>query len=107
MTTVTAPHESLTREPVKVRRNVRRLTEHNLQTIATVLDFFACDLDDVRLQQIYKASLRTSRALAQDAANRGEALTPDAARFMQEEELKREILSDVMLRRGVPHGSDD
>ena len=100
----TAPHERLTREPLKVRRNVRRLSDYNLKTIATVLDCFACELNDVRLKQLYSASVRTSRAIAQEAANRGEPLTADAAQFLDEERLKQDILSDVMLRRGVSHG---
>ena len=100
----TAPHERLTREPLKVRRNVRRLTDYKLQTIATVLDYFACNLNDVRLKQLYSASVRTSRAIAQEAANRGESLTADAAQFLDEERLKQDLLSDVMLRRGVSHG---
>ena len=100
----TAPHERLTREPLKVRRNVRRLTDHNLQTIATVLDFFACDLNDVRLKQLYSASVRTSRAIAQEAETKGEPLTADAAQFLDEERLKQDLLSDVILRRGVAHG---
>ena len=100
----TATHERLTREPLKVRRNVRRLTDYKLQTIATVLDYFACNLNDVRLKQLYSASVRTSRAIAQEAANRGEPLTADAAQFLDEERLKQDLLSDVMLRRGVSHG---
>ena len=90
----------------KVRRNVRRLTEYDLQTIATVLDSFVCDVNDARLAQLYKASCRTSRALAQDAVNRGEPLTDDAAQFIKEEQLKRDLLMDVALRRNVPLASD-
>ena len=91
----------------KVRRNVRRLTDHNLQTIATVLDFFACGESDERLDQLYRASVRTSRALVQDAHNRNEPLTADARQFIREEELKQEILQDVALRRGFALGSAD
>ena len=90
----------------KVRRNVRRLTEYDLQTIATVLDSFVCGVNDTRLAQLYKASCRTSRALAQEAVNRGEPLTEDAARFIKEEQLKRDLLMDVALRRNVPLASE-
>ena len=90
----------------KVRSNVRRLTNHNLATIASVLDFFACDINDVRLGQLYRASVHTTRAITQDAANRGEPLTDEAAQFMQEEELKREILTSIALRRNVPLSSE-
>ena len=100
-------HPSLTMSTVsKVRRNVRRLTEYDLQTIATVLDSFVCGVNDTRLAQLYKASCRTSRALAQDAANRGEPLTEDAAQFIKEEQLKRDLLRDVALRRNVPLASE-
>lgn len=89
----------------KVRANVRRLSSYDLQTIASVLEFFACDVNDVRLGQLYRASCRTSRALAQDAANRNEPLTDEASRFVREEELKQAILRTVALRRNVPLSS--
>ena len=91
----------------KVRANVHRLSSHNLQTIATVLDFFACEVNDVRLNQLFRASVTTSRALDQHAAIRNEPLTDEAAQFMREEELKQEILRTVALRRNVPLSSDD
>lgn len=90
----------------KVRANVRRLTDHNLTTIATVLDYFACGINDVELGQLYRASVRTTRAITQEAANRGEPLTDEAAQFMREEELKREILTSVAMRRNVPLSSE-
>ena len=54
----------------------------------------------------YRASCRTSRALAQEAANKGEPLTDDAAQFLKEEQLKRDLLMDVALRRNVPLASE-
>ena len=77
-----------------------------MQTIATVLDFFACDINDTRLAQLYKASCRTSRAISQDATNRGGSLTEDAAQFIREEQLKRDLLMDIASRRNVSVGSD-
>ena len=95
-----------TAQPLVVRRRCRRLTAESLQTISTVLDFFLCDINDVRLGQLYRESHRTARALIDWANERGELLTPEAAQFVREERLKQQLMEDVALRRNIPLSSD-
>jgi len=75
----------------------RRLNKESIDTIYGVFFSFVCMLTDEQLTRWWENSVVTIRALS----NSVDKDTDATKQFIREEQLKKEIIEDVCLRRQV------
>lgn len=75
-----------------------RICSESIDTIAIVLHSAVCLLTDEQLQRWYRTAVDTIRALS----NSVDKDTPATKQFIQEEQLKKDIIETVCLTRRIP-----
>lgn len=74
-----------------------RINQESINTVMDVFHSFVCMLTDEQLQRWWANSVVTIRALS----NSVDKDTEQTQQFIREEQLKKEIIEDVCLRRQV------
>lgn len=75
-----------------------RICSESIDTIAIVLHSAVCLLTDDQLQKWYRTTVDTIRALS----NSVDKDTPATKQFLQEEQLKKDIIESVCRLRQIP-----
>lgn len=82
-----------------VKKTTRRLCDLPLNSMANILESFACNLSDEQLATEYRAAMVAENALRRQANRDGSTATLE--KMIAEQEFIHWLSADILMRRGV------